>query len=819
MKRRSFLLGAAASILGERVANAAFAIFQTALPVSSFNPVQVASELHVFGMDPSDPTQYLVPGNGAPAISTSNYLYSAGLYNFRCHNLDDMGAAGAAVKAANGGRPYVWVWSADHPVFGYAFRGGESTYVGFSFQPWDFPDKGNEVIFKYGTYQTPNHTVGGGFQSYEFPTLGYNPDDPDGMPFYIWIETGPDHWTAVWRSADCVTFTLKEISHWHTQSVGLWSAFVRYYKRNGANDFTTIAQSGTTPVVALWNSTNGIDYTDSGVAIVGFDSGNKVLGSQYALGLVFHVGSQRYCLGREDATGGAQYATIAAMDNTTFDVLSSPAKTRIASGWSNANFPGPGYLQECPGYLEDGLLYAWPTYGFPSDVNTTAGGNGRGGAPYSLGGGLDHQSIDKLVIRVDDAAARLAAPVGMGVSAAAGTATITWKDALPQNTNRLYRGTNATTQATLIGDYTGVTSATDSPSVGRYWYKLVTLDGATERKSRVLSVYVSSSSAFVNKHIDRILADGADISTINRPFLDRMDTMLDSVGIRSILNLFTHPATGVRTSTSPIKIYDPGTTRLPRSEDFKPTTAATTYDATGVNGGPCWVNANNNSWGYWGNSKRGNTIQQKRQITIVAAYERTQTTEDFTFVGTGPVFGNSLSGNAILALKHTAGSPGAVEFSLSDETSTKTASVTASGSGLQIAIGTYDGTDMLAYTGSTAGSAVSTLDPNPDFGKSTPALTPGFVLGSLAGGRNSGADGANPDAMASPFPAIMCLLGSGSVQNYVLRRGPGSGVADVMTFNETNAKGKIQCVIVLEGAVTPTQIGNIITFLQSPADW
>lgn len=126
MKRRSFLLGAAASILGERIANAAFGIFQTYAPAaSSFNPVIVATESNVFGMDRSDPTQYLVPGNGNPAISTSNYYYCAGLYNFRPYDLDLMGSVGAAVKAANGGRRYVWVCTADHPVFGYACSTGE----------------------------------------------------------------------------------------------------------------------------------------------------------------------------------------------------------------------------------------------------------------------------------------------------------------------------------------------------------------------------------------------------------------------------------------------------------------------------------------------------------------------------------------------------------------------------------------------------------------------------------------------------------------------------------------------------------------------
>lgn len=773
-------------------------------------------------MDPSDPTLYHVPGNGSPAVSTSAFFNSQGLYNFRPYDLDQMGVEGAAIKAAKGGRRYAWVCSSDHPVLGYSWRGGEAFLAGFSFQFWDFPRQMDEIILLFGTLQTPNHTVSGGFQTYEFPTIFYNPDDPDGLPIYLMAEAGPDHYTMLWRSTDMVTFTQKEVSHWHTPT-GQWSSFVRYAKRNGENDFTTIALSTPGDVVggpctSVWSSTDGIEYTSSFTALSKMDADSG--GSGYALGCVFDAGSQKYGIGREDAGGGPeQYATIFPMSSVTFDKQDSPSKFRIASGWSNDGFPGPTFLQEVPGYTEDGLLLALPTYGFPSDVNTTAGSAGRGGAPYANGGGLDHQFVDKLVLRYDDVAARLAAPVGFSLSCASSVVTSAWKDALPQNTVRLYRGTNATTQATLIGDYTGVTSATDSPGTGRFWYKLVTLDNGVERKSRVLSVYASSSSAFVNEHINRVLDDGADSSTINRDFLDRADAMLTSVGIRDVLELLTHPATGVKTSTSPIKIYDLGTTRLPRSEDFKPTTADTTYSATAVNGGPAWVNANTNSWGYWGNPKRGNTIQKKRQISIIVAYERTQTTDDFTFVGTGPIFGNTNTGAAIIALKHTAGSPGTIEFSLSDETSTKTASVTASGSGLQIAIGTYDGTDMLAYTGSTAGSAVSTLDPNPEFGKSTAALTPGYVNGALAGSRNTGSIGSGPDVVnVGGFgnKAIFPILGSGSVHCHVLRA---KGAVDDMKFIETNAKGKIQCVMVLEGDVTPTQITDIISFLTSAVDW
>jgi hypothetical protein len=124
---------------------------------------------------------------------------------------------------------------------------------------------------------------------------------------------------------------------------------------------------------------------------------------------------------------------------------------------------------------------------------------------------------------------------------------------------------------------------------------------------------------------------------------------------------------------------------------------------------------------------------------------------------------------------------------------------------------------MYAYTGSTAGTAVTTLDPNPDFGRFVAGPADNTVMGALAGSRNYG--NGNTDFGASPFPRFIPFLGSGSVHCYNLRRSRPSGVADVVTFTETQAKGKIQCLIVLEQALTSTQIGNVITFLQSTADW
>lgn len=788
----------------------------------SFNPVIVSTETNIFGMDRSTPTNYLVPGNGNPAVSTSAYYQTFGLYNFRPYDLLQWGSTGTAAMAANGGKRYVWCCSGDHPSDGaYGFIGGEGFYVGFSDQPGVFPKTFEPILSlqKYGTYNTPQHTISGGFITYEFPRLVYNPDDVDGLPIYLFAEAGGDHWTSLHRSSDFITFVRTEISHWHTQGVGQWSSFMRYNERTATNQFTSICLSNTAPNCSIWTTTNGIDYTTAGAAIVGMENSPDPSGSTYVLGGTFTVGGQLYAVARESATGGGNnmHVTIYPMNGTTFDKIESPVKVRLQSNaGANTGFPGPTFLQETPAFEEDGILYVTPTYGFCSDINTTANGSGRGGAPYSGGGGLDHQFIDRIIVRVNDTAARLAAPVQVTASCVAGTVTLSWKDALPQNTYRVYRGTTSATQATLVGDVTG-TSTTDSPATGRYWYKVVTMDGGTERQSRVVSVYVSSSTAFVNEHIDRVLEDGGDSSTINRAFLDRADAMLDSVGVRDVLELMTHPACGVNTAASPIKIYDLGTTRLPRSQDFKATTTDTTYSATSVNTGPGWTNSTTSAYGYWGHIKRGNTIQQKRQITIIAAYERSQTGSDLTFVGTGPIWGTTTDGTKILSLKHTAGSPGSIEFALSDETSTKTASVTASGSGMQIAVGTYDGTDMLAYTGSTAGSAVSTLDPNPDFGRTSG--TPGYILGSLAGARQYRNNGTANDSINGPFSFRMVVpfLGSGSVHCHTLRTPLGDN--DATIFNEANAQGKIQCIMVFERALTPTEIGNIISFLQSTADW
>src|SRR5262249_10752681 len=133
-----------------------------------------------------------------------------------------------------------------------------------------------------------------------------------------------------------------------------------------------------------------------------------------------------------------------------------------------------------------------------------------GGATFANGGGLWEQFIDYYTEIVDAAAAAQAAPIGVTASCTAGTVTLNWYNALPNNTYRVYRGSSASSQPSLVGDVVGTTT-TDSPSQNQQsWYKIVTLQNGNERKSRVVRVYCSSATAFVNSHIDRVIEDGGD---------------------------------------------------------------------------------------------------------------------------------------------------------------------------------------------------------------------------------------------------------------------------------------------------------------------
>src|SRR4051812_3063696 len=79
------------------------------------------------------------PGNGSPALSTSDYYLTNGIYWPLPYDLDTMGSEGAAIKAREGKR-YVWLIMTDHGESAEMFAGGSDLMVGYSNDPQIWPD-------------------------------------------------------------------------------------------------------------------------------------------------------------------------------------------------------------------------------------------------------------------------------------------------------------------------------------------------------------------------------------------------------------------------------------------------------------------------------------------------------------------------------------------------------------------------------------------------------------------------------------------------------------------------------------------------------
>jgi len=380
-------------------------------------------------------------------------------------------------------------------------------------------------------------------------------------------------------------------------------------------------------------------------------------------------------------------------------------------------------------------------------------------------------------------------------SSANGAATISWYDALPNKTYRVYRG-NAAAQTTLVGDVNAVTITDQgAPQNQVNYYKVVTLQSGTERKSRVVSTFVSSSTAFVNAHITRALAAGADYGTIDRQWLDTVDAYLTAEGLTSSLMFWTDPAFGVKKDINGVisTIFDLGTTRLPRGGDYTPCTGSTcsgasttTYDPLGIGSAPAWTNTTSTSFGYYGGPGsasapgRINNLRRKTQITVMSAYKKPST-------GTVTLMAMNEFGG--MALQHLTGSPGTASFFMSDATHTVTAGPLAVGGAatdFHVLAGTFDGTLINVYADGVAGTAQSGL------------VIPGAALVAnndvLTG--LTAITGAN-----TPF------LGSGS-QNSKYVYGTG------YSYSDNQAQFSATDNIVLEKALTPTQVASLTTLIQ-----
>ncbi len=237
----------------------------------------------------------------------------------------------------------------------------------------------------------------------------------------------------------------------------------------------------------------------------------------------------------------------------------------------------------------------------------------------------------------------------------------------------------------------------------------MTLESGAERANRVVHTYVSANSALANKHINRVIDDGGDVSTINQTWLQTcIDWAVDN-DLDNCIEFWADAGFGVKLSAGQvIKVYCLGTTILPRGGDLTMATSHTTYSATGLNStAPAWTNPATTDRAYFGGA-RVNNIRRKMQCTVFAAYKKPST-------GKGSFIGQSTQGTGIdgLGLEHSSGTPGTVSIYLSDATHCVTATVSsASASGVHVAIGFFDGTNLTAYSDGVAGTPQTGVDTN-----------------------------------------------------------------------------------------------------------
>lgn len=487
---------------------------------------------NLFGVSSAvDPLTYYTPGTGNPAVSFADYQHMDGTYWLRWYDLLLFGSVGASLAASRG--RYLWIASPDHPNSDFGCSDGQDFRAGFSSDPGVIPYL-DTLLFRY-----LNSFIRGSNEFntlYQAPWLTPHPNDAT-YPFWLYGEGGCAAGTPV-SPHTALTAHEEGLARWTGNPADAWVMHgPSHFNRDGSDwsSFQRVWYSGSGTTWYAFGLTNYSGGTGHGYGGYGFwistDDGltfiqqteaiHDVAGNSeffFAGTDLINIGGQDYALCREDeynqppygaqlfAQGAkalgtvriGQYVTLVAVDSN-FNALTSPAKIRISSRYAGS-YPGPTYLQNVAGAVEDGILHAFATHGM---FNLEGGAGAQNGMAYigdddtdpyngsGTHGPLQQQHLDRYTYIVDASAAAAAAPVGVTVSCAAGVVTLAWDDALPNNTYRVYRGTSAGTQATLVGDVTG-TSTTDSPTASsQYWYKVVTLQSGTERGNRVVNTYVS----------------------------------------------------------------------------------------------------------------------------------------------------------------------------------------------------------------------------------------------------------------------------------------------------------------------------------------
>lgn len=434
-------------------------------------------------------------------------------------------------------------------------------------------------------------------------------------------------------------------------------------------------------------------YEEDGVASIYATRGYFAAGPLYALRSGPYLGY--------DPTF---FDCVGSMSGTTLTITSNPSGFAIL----------PGFLVTAGGAARNLTVVSddgGSNYTMSGSATVSAGTT----IQFCRNGGLWQQFIDQYYYVTNATSAADAAPLGVRADCVSGVVTISWNDCLPNRTYRVYRGTTAGTQATLIGDVTGV-SITDTPTVGsQYFYKVVTLNSGVEKKSRVVNVYCSNNTLMVTRHVNRVINDGGDQSKIDMTFLASVDSYLTTNDYYKYLMHWVDARFGVKLDGSGFvsKVYCLGTTRLPRGGDYTPTTSNTfpstssntSYSATSFRGTtPSWINNASSAHGYFGNG-RANTIQRKNELTLIAAYQKPGT-------GIATLFGTGQFASGMY-LQHASGSSGNVSFAMyasNDPPSSGPITATvafASATAAHVAAGVFDGTNMTAYLDGVAGTPVS----------------------------------------------------------------------------------------------------------------
>lgn len=624
----------------------------------------------------------------------------------------------------------------------------------------------NNVVDEYGYTQNT-------FFVYHWPYLVYNPDSA-GDKFWIYAEaqstsSARQHELGLFTTADFLSSTLVGPAI-ATSNFNGWTSLA-YVNRIGVNDWEaySLGTADSTPPITYYKytSTDGLSWT-RGAAVAGPGEYTEIAGQKYLLVNEQRSDNNYISLLAVDANLASQgtYTRISTAHGPSVgDGSHYPGPTYLQDVWGYEEdgvlsiYASRGFFQAGPSYtLNTGpYLNISPSYfditgsitanvldvtSIPVGVTLAVGqqllflssqpvitsfGTGSGGlGTYNISttsnlasttikiatnGGLWQQFLDLYYYITDATAAASAAPLGVTADCVSGVVTVSWNNCLPHQNYRVYRGTDATTQATLIGDVTG-TSITDTPTPGdQYFYKVVTMNSG-EQGSRIVSVYASNNSLMVTRHVNRAINDGCDPSTIDMTWLASVDSYLTTNDYYKYLMYWVDVRFGYKLDGSGFvsKIYCLGTTRLPRGGDYTPTTSNTfpstssntSYSATSFRGTtPSWINNANTARGYFGNG-RANPIQRKNEITAIVAYQRPSGTGIASLLGTGQF-------NRGWYLQQAAGASGNISFAMANVGGSALITATvafASATAAHVAAGIFDGVNLTAYLDGVAGTPV-----------------------------------------------------------------------------------------------------------------